>query len=90
MNYRKHGFTQRKPTVPGVYFISTDGIVTMYGPRREAEKWDVAEIIYYAGSYTNVHENREDRSFWQIKTLSGTSFAWRRGMWIKGPIAPYE
>ena len=88
MNYRKHGFTQRKPTEPGVYFVSTDGHHTLAGPRREAERWDVAEIIFYAGSYTNAHHNREDIAHWRLQTLGGIDRAWHVGMWTKGPIRP--
>ncbi len=88
MNYRKHGFTQRKPKEPGVYFVSTDGHQTLAGPRREAERWDVADVIFYAGSYRNAHDNREDLAHWRLQTLGGLSYAWRPGMWMKGPIRP--
>ena len=88
MNYRKHGFTQRKPKEPGVYFVSTDGHQTKTGPNREIERWDVADIIYFAGSYGNAYHNREEYAHWRITTLGGLDYAWRRGMWIKGPIKP--
>jgi hypothetical protein len=88
MNYRKHGFTQRKPKEPGVYFISNTGHLTLAGPRREYERWDVAEVIFFAGSYTNAHDNCEEFAHWRMKCLGGLEYAWRPGMWIKGPIRP--
>jgi len=88
MNYRKHGFTQRKPKEPGLYFISTDGHRTMAGPRREVERWDVAEVIFFAGSYTNAYDNHEEHAHWLITSMCGLSYAWKPGMWLKGPIRP--
>ena len=88
MNWRKHGFTQKKPSVPGVYYVATDGHLPMSPPRRLAEKWDVADVIFFAGSYSNAHENREAYAHWRISTLSGLSYSWRPGMWMKGPLSP--
>ncbi len=91
MNYRKAGFTQRKPKAPGVYFISADAasVPRVAPPRLREEGWDVAEIMYWAGSYDNAYRNSERHAFWQVKTLgSGVSFAWQPGMWTKGPISP--
>lgn len=88
MNYRKLGFTQRKPKEPGVYFVSTDGHQTLAGPQRERERWDVAEVMFFAGSYTNAHDNYESNAHWRLQTLGGVNFAWHPGMWMKGPIRP--
>ena len=88
MNYRKARFTQRKPKEPGVYFVSTSGHRTLAGPRREIERWDVADVIFFAGSYTNAHDNCEDNAHWRIQTLGGLGYSWQPGMWIKGPIRP--
>lgn len=88
INYRKLGFTQRKPTEPGVYFISTDHARRDPIPPREHEGWDVAEIIFLAGSYDNVYHQREEFARWHVKTLSGLEYTWGKGMWIKGPIRP--
>jgi hypothetical protein len=86
VNWKKRGFSQRKPREPGVYFVRTDGHLPMAPARRLQEHWDVAEIIYFAGSYTNASENRESAACWRIKTLGGLEYTWRRGTWIKGPI----
>ncbi len=88
MNWRKLGFTQKKPREPGVYFISTDGHLPMAPKRRDIEGWDVADVMFFAGSYTNPSDNREDSTCWMIQKLDGTSYVWRRGMWMKGPITP--
>ena len=89
MNYRQAGFTQRKPQRPGVYFVSARELrPNRVAPPRNAEGWDVAEVIFWAGSYTNVHENTESSAHWRIKCLDGLEYPWRRGMWIKGPISP--
>jgi hypothetical protein len=90
MNWRKYGFSQRKPKYPGVYFVSTDGHQTLAGPKREMERWDVADVIFFAGGYTNVHDNREANAHWRLQTLGGSEYAWRKGMWMKGPISPVE
>ena len=87
MNYRKAGFTQRKPKAPGVYFVSPR-IVRHDGPRRHREGWEVAEIHFSAGGYGNEHENREEAAHWHIKALGGLEYAWQPGMWTKGPIRP--
>lgn len=87
MNYRLHGFTQRKPKLPGVYFVSTN-ITVLNGPRRLTQGWDVAEIIFFAGSFSNVHDCNEACAHWRLTLLSGISRAWHPGMWIKGPISP--
>jgi hypothetical protein len=89
-NWKRLGFTRNKPKEPGVYFVRTDGHLPMAPGKRLAEHWDVAEIIYFAGSYTNASENRESSARWQIQTLSGLTYSWQRGMWIKGPIHPSQ
>jgi hypothetical protein len=88
MNWRKHGFTQKKPTKPGVYFVATDGHLPMAPARRLRERWDVADVIFFAGSYTNAHDNVEANAHWRISTLGGLNYSWRPGMWLKGPITP--
>lgn len=90
MNYRKAGFTQRKPVQPGVYLISARaGVQARSCPPRIVEGWDVAEILYWAGSYDNAYRNRELNAFWQVTSLGdGCTFAWQPGMWTKGPIRP--
>lgn len=87
MNYRKFGFTQRKPKQPGVYLISWDRSRSkMNPPPRHREGWEIADVYFWAGSYGSVYENREEFAHWRLHTLSGLEFAWRPGMWIKGPI----
>lgn len=89
MNYRKAGFNQKKPTEPGVYMVSVNPrLAPRDPPRRLLEGWDMAEIIFFAGSYSNAHDNRESCAHWQISTLGGLTYAWRRGTWIKGPLKP--
>lgn len=55
-------------------------------PARLREGWDVAEIMFFAGGYGNAHDNREDLAHWRIHTLSGLSYGWKPGTWIKGPL----
>lgn len=88
MKWRKSGFTQAKPKTPGVYFIRTDGLLPMAPKRRIQEGWDVADVMFYAGSFTNPSDNREGVAHWLISTLDGESYRWRPGMWLKGPIEP--
>ena len=89
MNWRKAGFTQAKPKVPGVYFVRIDGqLLPMAPKKRQVERWDVADVMFYAGSFTNPSDNREDVAHWLISTLGGESYRWRQGMWLKGPIEP--
>jgi hypothetical protein len=88
MNYHKLGFTQKKPKVPGAYLISSDCHRPLDAPRRLQEGWEIANIIFYAGSFSNVNDNREDCAHWLISTLSGLNYGWRKGMWTKGPISP--
>jgi len=88
--WKASGFTQRKPREPGVYFIRTDGHLPQAPARRLREHWEIAEIIYFAGSYTNASDNSEQGAHWRVKTLDGLSYRWSRGMWIKGPIHPVE
>ena len=87
-SWRKHGFSQRKPTRPGVYYVVTDGHLPMTPPRRIYEGWDVADVMFFAGSYSNAHDNIEEFAHWRISTLNGTSYSWRPGMWMKGPLSP--
>lgn len=87
--WKAAGFSQRKPKEPGVYYVRTDGHLPMTPPQRLREGWDVADVMFYAGSYSNAHENREENAHWRVTTLNGLSFAWQPGMWIKGPIAPF-
>lgn len=86
-NWRKLGFTQRRPKDPGVYFVVTD-----HKPREPAqrlrENWDIAEVRFTAGSFGYETDQREDFAHWRLKTLDGLDMAWRRGMWLKGPISP--
>ena len=70
MNWRKFGFTQRKPTKPGVYFMATDGHLQMAPAQCLREHWDVVKIIFYAGSFTNAHDNYEDCAHWRITGLN--------------------
>lgn len=89
MNWRKLGFTQRKPTEPGVYIVSIDRrLIPSEPPRRLLDGWDVADVIFFAGSYSNAHDNRESLAHWQITTLGGLTYGWRRGTWMRGPIKP--
>jgi len=94
LSWKKHGFSQRKPKVPGVYFIILDSgdyeAVFSHDPIHLQERWDIAEIHFHAGSYFNVYENREEFAYWNIKTLNGLDYGWKKGMWIKGPISPFS
>lgn len=87
MNYRAIGFTQRRPKVAGVYFISCENEGRLHGARI-SEGWDVALLYYYCGSFSDVYEQGEAHAVWRIKSLRGAEYAWRPGMWIKGPITP--
>lgn len=82
MNWRALGFTQRRPTSPGVYLFGDDR-----SPNR-VEPWTVGRFYYFAGSFSNAYENVESAAHWRINSVDGLSFAWRKGMWIKGPIGP--
>ena len=90
MNWRKHGFTQRKPREPGVYFVAGDLLKPLAPPQRLRQGWDVASVMFWAGSYTNAHDNRESVAHWRITTLNGVDYAWKPGMWLKGPISPLQ
>lgn len=61
----------------------------MAPPERLTQRWDVADILFFAGSYTNAHENRESAAHWRVQTLSGISYRWCPGMWTKGPLNPF-
>jgi hypothetical protein len=89
MNWKKYGFSQKKPKRPGVYFIVTDRS-TLNPPQRLREGWDVCEVVFYAGSYTNMSDNVEEFAHWRIHTLGGISHAWGKGTWMKGPINALE
>lgn len=90
MDWRKLGFTQRKPTEPGVYFVGCPQLIPLAPAARLREGWDVADVMFWAGSYTNAHDNKESLAHWRIKTLDGVDYAWTRGMWLKGPISPMQ
>jgi hypothetical protein len=86
--WRAHGFTQRKPRLPGVYFISQDH-QTLNPPLRIRFGWDIAEVRFTAGGWGNEHDQREEFAHWRVKTLDGLDMAWRKGLWMKGPIDPF-
>ena len=89
MNYRKEGFTQRRPQEPGVYLVSAHNVRPKAAPPRLQHGWDVAEIMYWAGSYDNAYKTSDRNAFWQVTTLGGgVTYAWQPGMWTKGPITP--
>ncbi len=88
LQWKKLGFTQRKPKEPGVYFIRTDGHLPMAPAHRLEEHWDVAEVTFYAGDFFNPSKLKEEGAHWRIQTLNGLSYAWRQGVWLKGPIRP--
>ena len=90
MDWRKLGFTQRKPTEPGVYFVAGNNLIPLAPAKRLRDGWDVADVIYWAGSYTNAHDNRESLAHWRIATMGGVDYAWKPGMWMKGPISPLQ
>jgi len=87
--WRAAGFTQRKPKAPGVYFISND-FKPRTCPPRLREGWDVAEVRFTAGSFGNEYDQREEFAHWRLQTLGGLDMAWRKGMWMKGPMSPFE
>jgi len=90
MNWKKAGFSQRKPNEPGIYFVRTDGHLPMTPPRNLREHWDVAQVFFNAGSYNNAYENSPELAGWRIETLCGLAYVWQRGMWLKGPISPFK
>lgn len=90
MNLKKLGFSQRKPKEPGVYFIRTDGHLPLAPARRLQEKWDIAYVYFLAGSYSSYNDNREAWAHWHIQTLDGLAYTWRRGIWLKGPLTPFD
>ena len=91
-NWRKHGFTQRKPRVAGIYFVSLEEANNGRGsvPQNQRQGWDVGQIRFAAGGSDNEYCNSEEFSHWRIETLDGVDYAWRKGMWTKGPISPFE
>jgi hypothetical protein len=88
--WKDAGFTQRRPKEPGVYFMRTDGHRPMNPPRRLRENWEIVELRYSAGGWGNESDNREDAAHWRVNTLGGLDMAWRAGMWLKGPITPFD
>ena len=84
---KKMGFSQKKPAKHGIYFVHPVD-KTMHSPPRIMAGWDVAEVYFYAGSFFDIYEQREDLSGWKIKTLNGFEYRWKRGIWLKGPISP--
>ncbi len=93
IGWKKNGFSQKKPKEPGVYFIILDSApyqdIYSHNPKHIQERWDIAEIHFHAGSYFNVYENQEKFARWNIKTLNGADYNWKKGIWIKGPINPF-
>jgi hypothetical protein len=87
--WRVAGFTQRKPKLPGVYFISEEHKPRDCPPRLRAG-WDVAEVRFTAGGWGNVYDQREEFAHWRVNTLGGLDMAWRKGMWMKGPLDPFK
>jgi len=87
MDWKKYGFTQKKPKEHGVYFINSN-FKMQNPPPRILDGWDIAEIYFSAGSLTNIYDNREDLARWHVKMLQGIEMCWHKGMWIKGPIKP--
>lgn len=90
---RAAGFSQKRPKVPGIYYIAhPHDKMEPHNPQRFKEGWDVASIFYQIdgqflgfGSYDSGAES----GIWYIETMGGVSYAWRKGMWIKGPISPF-
>jgi len=87
--WKEAGFTQRRPKDPGVYFMKND-LNSLHPSIREAEGWDVVELRFTAGGWGNESNNREDMAHWRVSTLSGIDRAWHKGMWLKGPISPFD
>lgn len=87
ISWRGVGFTQRKPREPGIYFIRLDaGHSQLTPPQNIRDGWDVAQVFFDAGSFSNAYDNREEFAHWRVESLGGICHAWRPGMWIKGPI----
>jgi hypothetical protein len=89
VKWREAGFSQRKPREPGVYFVRTSGHLPMAPKQRLKEGWDVADVMFFAGSFTNPSDNREESACWLITQLDGCGYTWKRGMWLKGPLTPH-
>lgn len=89
--WKKNGFSTAKPKVPGVYFVRCDQPPRIqHDPKNIRDGWDVAQVIFFAGSFGNANDNVEEGAHWRIQTLSGLSYAWQKGMLIKGPISPFK
>ena len=84
MNYRALGYTQHKPTEPGIYLIGCEPARGHDAPLNAQQGWDVA-ILYF---YTNGGYYSQREGHWRVKSLRGLEYTWRRGMWIKGPLMP--
>lgn len=80
------GFSQARPKKPGVYFILTDGHVTMHARRCEKECWDVCYVSWENDAFGTDEPTEDGR--WVIQTLVGISYTWRKGIYLKGPIDP--
>lgn len=70
--------------------MATDGHIPMIPSRNQREHWEVVQIIFFAGSYTNVHDNYEEHAHWRMSSLGGIDQAWSPGTWLKGPISPFD
>jgi hypothetical protein len=87
MNYRALGYTQRRPREAGVYLISCDRAGNNCGLHNQ-QGWDVALLYFFAGSFDNAYVQNGEHAHWRVKSLRGLEYAWRAGMWIKGPLLP--
>lgn len=84
---RAAGFTQRKPKEPGIYFFANEHeLADFANPQRLREGWDVASIYWRNAACYSAFDAASEKGVWYIEALSGSNFAWRKGMWIKGPI----
>jgi len=65
---RKLGFSQKKPTIAGIYFIAAHpiscGMIAEYRPKRISEGWDLANIYFKNDSWPNSYDSRTQDGLW--------------------------
>lgn len=88
---REAGFTQRHPQKPGIYFLHEPRELAAFAnPFRLAQGWDVCSISWKVHKVADTYDGHTPEGHWSIHTLSGMNQGWQKGMWIKGPIEPFQ
>jgi len=87
LDYKALGYTQRRPRSAGIYLISCERCGNRF-PLNAQQGWDVGLLYFYAGSFDNAYVQSGEHAHWRIKSLRGVEYAWKAGMWIKGPLLP--